>query len=331
MTPRRRLTSLTILLLGYGVMVLAVAGLGWVTMRSLHQLQTLTSDLYVHPFAVSNAAATLKGSLFELRNKMAQIVLIKDQTESLGALEQDTQAYAQQIQSELAVINANFLGDMNRVREFETQFTQWNRLRAEILAANRTGQTDTAERLIRTVGTEQFNQLIPLVDYVLAFAKEKAQRLVEQAEQASRDMRSNVRTLIVLLMMLVFLTAAAVIWRVRFLQQELERQATTDTLTGLPNRRSFMASVNREVERSTRYQTSFALAVVDLDWFKTINDTYGHQVGDEVLKNFCAVCQQTVRASDTVGRIGGEEFAILFPKGGSRLVPPVARCGGESY
>lgn len=312
-TRRRRLTILTILLFGYGVMGLAVAGLGWFTLSSLYQLRAITQDLYVHPFTVSNAAANLKGSLFQVRNQMVQIVWVQERTENLDAMERDIQEYELQIQSDLAVINAYFLGDMSRVRDFEAKLAQWNQINAEILAANRAGQVDAAERLLKLVGTAKFRELTLLVDYVLTFAREKAQRYVEQADRVSQDRMSNVLTLNILLMIFIFLTAAGVIWRVHFLQQELDRQATTDVLTGIPNRRYFMELVNREVERSKRYQTPFALAVVDLDWFKTVNDTYGHPVGDAVLKTFCAVCQQTVRASDIVGRIGGEEFAILFP------------------
>ncbi len=313
MTPRRRLTILTILLIGYGVIVIAVAGLGWFTTRSLHQLQTMTEALYVHPFAVSNAAVSLKGSLFQLRNQMVQIVLVKDRHENLEAMEQDAGDYEQQIHADVAVINANFLGDMNRVREFEARFAQWNRVRAEILTANRAGQSEAAEQLIKTDGTAKFNELLPLVDYVQSFAKDKAQSFVEQAERASQHMMTQVFNVIALLVTLVLATAAVVVWRVHFLQRELDRQATTDVLTGIANRRAFMEFVSREIERAKRYKAPFALAVVDLDWFKNVNDTNGHQTGDTVLKNFCTVCQQTVRATDTLGRIGGEEFAILFP------------------
>ncbi len=313
MTPRRRLTILTLILIGDAVIMLAVVGLGWFSTSSIQQLRTLNQALYVHPFTVSNVAADLKASLFQLRNTMFQIVWVKNPHDHLDGLEQEARGYEQQINADLAVIKANFLGDMGRVQAFESTFQHWNALRAAILTANRHDPLDTAEHLLKTDGTEQFNALLPLVDYILTFANDKAQALVTQANRASHRMMSKVFHWVMALVALVAATLAVVLWRVRFLEQELDQQATTDVLTGMANRRAFMDVVSRELERAKRYQTAFALAVVDLDWFKTINDTYGHHVGDEVLKTFCTVCRNTLRVSDTLGRIGGEEFAVLFP------------------
>ncbi|WP_165873510.1 GGDEF domain-containing protein, partial [Parasulfuritortus cantonensis] len=115
------------------------------------------------------------------------------------------------------------------------------------------------------------------------------------------------------LLLLVVTTALAVFYRVRYLQRELDQRATRDFLTGMPNRRHFMELAEREFVRAARHGTPLALAVVDLDLFKNINDTYGHEVGDQVLKRFCAVTRQALRHLDTLGRVGGEEFAILLP------------------
>ena len=88
--------------------------------------------------------------------------------------------------------------------------------------------------------------------------------------------------------------------------------ALTDPLTGLPNRRLFMDAM----EECIRSQKVACVAIFDLDHFKTINDRYGHAAGDAVLKTFAAVARQTLRDSDTVARIGGEEFALLLPGAG---------------
>lgn len=92
-----------------------------------------------------------------------------------------------------------------------------------------------------------------------------------------------------------------------------ELLARTDALTGLANRRAFDEAAEREVQRAQRYNTPLALIMTDLDRFKTVNDRYGHHVGDQVLQHFAHILSDSVRNIDLVGRWGGEEFAILMP------------------
>ena len=96
--------------------------------------------------------------------------------------------------------------------------------------------------------------------------------------------------------------------------QELERLATTDPLTGAFNRRYFIEASEEEARRARRYGRNLALLMLDIDHFKTINDTYGHTVGDDALKAFTETCLATLRENDLLGRVGGEEFAALLPE-----------------
>ena len=93
---------------------------------------------------------------------------------------------------------------------------------------------------------------------------------------------------------------------------KLQHQATHDALTGLPNRVLFQDRLEREIAQGKRDGRSFALLVVDLDRFKIINDTLGHQIGDHLLSTIAQRLSNTIRDADTVARLGGDEFALLI-------------------
>jgi diguanylate cyclase (GGDEF)-like protein len=94
----------------------------------------------------------------------------------------------------------------------------------------------------------------------------------------------------------------------------LERLATTDGLTGLKNHRTFQGSLVTEYARARRYETPLSIVLLDVDHFKTFNDTFGHPAGDAVLCRVGSLLQQTARTTDIVARYGGEEFALLLPE-----------------
>ena len=97
------------------------------------------------------------------------------------------------------------------------------------------------------------------------------------------------------------------------LQAALQELAVRDSLTGLYNRRYLDETLEREVSRARREGIPLSLVMLDIDYFKRVNDTYGHQVGDEVLRMLAATLSADVRAEDVACRYGGEEFLILLP------------------
>ena len=97
-------------------------------------------------------------------------------------------------------------------------------------------------------------------------------------------------------------------------EKEILLLATTDNLTGLFNRREFLQRLNREINYTRRYHTSFALIMYDLDNFKDINDEFGHLEGDNVLKVSAELVKENIRTTDVAARWGGEEFMVLMPQ-----------------
>jgi len=128
----------------------------------------------------------------------------------------------------------------------------------------------------------------------LATLAESADENARRAEQANRQLEHE-------------------IVERRQLEAQLRRMATTDGLTGTLNRAQFLALGQRELERSRQIDRGLAVLMLDIDHFKLINDRYGHHTGDEALQHFVAQLRTGVRGIDLLGRLGGEEFAIVLP------------------
>ena len=112
-------------------------------------------------------------------------------------------------------------------------------------------------------------------------------------------------------------------WRIRIggrilaLERKIKVLASTDSLTGVLNRRAFMERMDLEAHRAVRQKSGFSLLMADIDHFKQVNDTRGHLVGDRVLMEIGALIQTQIRSEDVLARFGGEEFAVLV-----REIPP---------
>jgi diguanylate cyclase (GGDEF)-like protein len=133
------------------------------------------------------------------------------------------------------------------------------------------------------------------------------------------------------LLALALLSAAAAVYYRRSAQcyagqvQAARQAANTDSLTGVLNRRGFIDAAEHELERARRYDHSLAFAFVDVRGLKAVNDTRGHGAGDRVLKDVAALLQESSRSNDIVGRIGGDELAVLLAEQSAEGVAAVGR------
>jgi diguanylate cyclase (GGDEF)-like protein len=167
----------------------------------------------------------------------------------------------------------------------------------------RKGDPDAGVRRLEfhlSAGDESFSRLVLTADSFSQKQTETAEWFVNQARTALANARHH---------------------------STVQRQALVDTLTSLANRRLCEAALEKEIGRADRFGEPFTLVVGDLDDFKNVNDRYGHQTGDEVLKEFARTLQETVREIDLAGRWGGEEFVVGLPgtdlAGGARLAERV--------
>ncbi len=133
---------------------------------------------------------------------------------------------------------------------------------------------------------------------------------------------------------LVFIAVSKWIVHNNQMTDTLQRFATTDDLTGAYNRRQFGEVIKYEIHRAVRYADTLSLIMFDLDHFKRINDTYGHNAGDEVLKTVADIVKDNIRVTDTFARVGGEEFTVLAPATGlegAKVVADKLRKSIESH
>lgn len=185
---------------------------------------------------------------------------------------------------------------------------------------NRRGATDEAVEIVKSgVGRREAEAVLAVVTRI----EREERRLLADREVANAHATHAERIADYVMTALALLFLGIVAWagitasraRMKTLQMEeaLRRAATTDELTGLPNRRAFLHMLDVELARSNRSGAPLALALIDLDHFKSINDRFGHAGGDETLRRFAQVARETIRTADVIGRIGGEEFAVLMP------------------
>ncbi|MDR3579764.1 MAG: GGDEF domain-containing protein [Oryzomonas sp.] len=294
--------------------IIAIIGIVLVSLMysfGLSKQHKITENLLQHPFAVSNAALDFRIDVLELRKYMLETMLYRKRVDKVELSK--INILEEQMYSHLEIVRKDFLGDQTRVKNIIDEMDIWKKIRVPITANLVAGNFDAAESLAMYQASPHIDQILADIDYVITFARGRANLFVEEGRtQVSQD-----RLMLVLLMVLALFSYLLLSNKLRKLVNHIydmvEHAATFDELTGAYNRKSFIHLGNTEIERTRRYNLSLSLLMMDLDHFKHVNDSYGHDAGDSVLRQFSEICHQHLRGADIYGRIGGEEFAILLP------------------
>ncbi|MDR9440695.1 MAG: GGDEF domain-containing protein, partial [Halomonas sp.] len=181
-------------------------------------------------------------------------------------------------------------------------------LEAAIDAAAKEGLDEQGRETVLVLGME--------IEEGLAWAYSELNELLHRASAEQRQLMERLALAVAVLLLLLLLAIAAVMRMLFHLHRQRETmrlQSRTDDLTSLGNRRWLREAAEEAFERCRRHGTPLSLMLLDLDHFKTINDVFGHPVGDAVLADFARILERQVRRVDRVARMGGEEFAILMP------------------
>ncbi len=249
--------------------------------------------LFVRSFAddaqVVNMAGVIRGSV-------QRVVKLELAGQSSGAVVAEIDDLLAEFLREEFTIEADGQGDFAaRIRDLHSG---WSRLK-QVLDQYRDDPSAASLHLVNRISEEMWtaaNDTVFLAQYT-SEAKVSNFRLLLFALAAA----------LVLLVALFFLTNQKV-------RNKLEVMATRDSLTGALTRAFFEEYLVREVERVRRYGTELSMIMLDIDHFKRVNDTYGHDAGDVVLHELGEVISQVIRRADILARIGGEEFAIIVPE-----------------
>lgn len=143
--------------------------------------------------------------------------------------------------------------------------------------------------------------------------REKGERVFQfENENETRDLNVNVKPVLNKDETIGYLVTMEDVTERERLRRQLLEMANTDVLSGLSNRRHFMERAEEAFQRALRYKEPLSALMLDIDFFKKINDIYGHHVGDAVIRNFSDMLSATFRGTDVVGRMGGEEFAVVM-------------------
>lgn len=248
-----------------------------------------------YPFLLADVAATLAGAYLLLGNDGAAAA---NAEEAIATTQEGefTQALSQawQVSAAVAERRGDLAAALRALERHQAVDRAWLDDVGQRALAFQMARHQARQKSLEIENLERQNQVLQL-----------------QQQVSAESVQSARLSILLLLTVLGFAIAWAL--RTRRLKQHFQQLAQRDTLTQLASRPHFMAEAARLIEQARRARQPVAMVLLDLDWFKPINDRYGHAAGDDVLRAASAVCREVFASAGLPGRIGGEEFAAVLP------------------
>ncbi len=316
----------TTLLVGFGLLLVLMVALVAVASSGILTVRTELDRVVNEKLVKSQLAQTM----FDASRERALLLMLMQYEED--PFERDEMMMQFRADAEKFMLAREKLFAMDLSREEQKALTDSVMYAASgAEAMNRllelmVGDLEMDERSREEAATLMYERIIPARAKLGQRMLEIGWLVRESGEEIAADVEANyqqTKQLFWILGAAILLTSISIIWvvyqrvmrssiQIHTMYDELDEIASHDSLTGLINRSSFEFQFQQMVERAQRYNEQLALLYLDLDGFKQINDTLGHAVGDQVLQSVSAVFSRQVRDNDIVGRIGGDEFAIVI-------------------
>lgn len=307
---------------GFVVILIGMAMLADQINTEVGHLKSISQQLYLHPFKVNAAAREARQATAQIRINTLEAISISE-TSSRDDLLHKSQIHNNRIYAALDLIEHGFLGDISKVKEAKTIALEWEIKRGkmyDLIGMNR--KEDAIHYLLQEV-TPLYLALNERLAYIEVTSTNKAAFFANEAEAEAE--RSTNKFLYLIAAMITFtvvsggVTLAVVLHQLKrrdnqvaLDQERIAHMASYDELTDLPNRALFNDRLKQAISAAKRNRNQLVVMFLDLDGFKNINDTQGHLAGDLLLKQVADRLSRCVRESDTVGRIGGDEFAVII-------------------
>lgn len=299
-------------------MILMVTFFAIISLKENEKLAEINREIYEHPFSVTNAVLEANADIISMHRYMKDVVLATTEEElelAISRVEQNEKNVYQHFE----LINESFLGDREKIQAAYSAFVDWKEIRSEVIALQRNNQQKQAAAITTGKGAEHVTLLISRMNVLIDFARNKALEFKRHSQQAYSESRHYLYVLLFFTIISGLVASVFVIFRVRKAEiakneteDKLSKMAHFDTLTGLPNRVLFIDRFRRAMASTKRTGSQLAICFLDLDYFKPINDGFGHDIGDQILIQVAQRIKSMIREEDTVSRQGGDEFALLL-------------------
>jgi diguanylate cyclase (GGDEF)-like protein/hemerythrin-like metal-binding protein len=316
-------TIWAIITIGYLTLLVALAFLGSQIVKEVEYQAAKIHELYTHPFKVNSAA--YDASLYIAKIRISSLEAISKVNSDAGyeSLEKLSIGYEDKIFKNIDVIESAFLGDILKVKEARELVLDWRIKRGLMYDLLDSEKEKEALNYLKNEVSSTHSALNQRLNYIQEYSTSNAAKLALEGEQESRRIIRKFILVVTVMWVFTAISGGVIViivitqiqrrdTRIALEQESIAYMAHYDELTGLPNRALFYDRLKQSLVIAKRNKTNVFLLFLDLDGFKSVNDSLGHRSGDILLKQVAQRVVSCVRESDTVGRMGGDEFTVLL-------------------